>query len=390
MNIYFNKKFLKSISNSTELENFLIENNIFSYFKKIPVLYKELVDNTILKTEKLNYKQIKKWYRSVINYPETIYDKNFLICMGWDLEDVEIFIKNKQKTNSKILSEKKKENPSFYYSKCPKRIEYWIEKGLDESQAIKKVSDSQKTFSKEICIKKYGLEKGETIFNQRQKKWVESLKSNLKLNEFRKKQNSYNYKEDSVNNLINRTSFLEETKKIILESITEKNVEFFIKKIIEKIDIKSFSDIIPFINSKIIQNHYQVDSNKIKKIFFNEISDKLKYGYYGKPIYHKGIRFKSIKEYKIALLLESNNINYYYEKNYPNSKFKCDFYLPDSDVYIEYFGILDSKKIENLDEKQLKYWKKMCEKILFCDENKINLVYDSEYKKLISKIKKIL
>lgn len=53
--------------------------------------------------------------------------------------------------------------------------EYWIKKGFSEEEAIQKVSDSQRFFSKEICIQKYGEEEGLKIWQERQDKWQETL-----------------------------------------------------------------------------------------------------------------------------------------------------------------------------------------------------------------------
>lgn len=66
------------------------------------------------------------------------------------------------------------------YSKrlLPSNIEYWVKKGLSEEDAINKVSEHQRTFSKDICIEKWGEEKGLEIFNKRQEKWFNSLKDN--------------------------------------------------------------------------------------------------------------------------------------------------------------------------------------------------------------------
>lgn len=60
----------------------------------------------------------------------------------------------------------------------PSNIQYWINKGYNEEDAKKLVSKSQTTFSKEICIEKHGFEKGIEIFNERQRKWLDSLKYN--------------------------------------------------------------------------------------------------------------------------------------------------------------------------------------------------------------------
>ena len=57
----------------------------------------------------------------------------------------------------------------------PSNKEYWIEKGYNEEESIKKVKESQTTFSRDICIKKYGEEEGIKIWKDRQKKWQKSL-----------------------------------------------------------------------------------------------------------------------------------------------------------------------------------------------------------------------
>lgn len=382
MEILYKKRKIIDITNIVDLENFIIQNNFFKLFKKFPKEYNSLISGEIKKTEKLNFKEVRKWYRNIVNYPESVYDRNFLFSMGWENDEIENFIKNKQKENSKKLAIKKNNYPELYYDKSPKRVEYWMKKGYTMNESKKIISDQQKTFSKEICLKKFGEIKGLEIFNNRQNKWIQSLHNNNNINDINKKKNNYLYGIKTTDELIRSTSFLSKTKEVIVNCINCENPKEFVKCVLDKIDVKTLSDIIPFINSSIISAHYNIDRKEIKKYFFDFISDKLKTGLYGTPIYHNGNRFKSIKEYKISLLFESKNINYIYELSYPESNFKCDFYLPDYDLYIEYFGILDGKRIDKLDEKQLKYYDKMIKKILFCDENKIKLIYDTEFTKL--------
>lgn len=51
------------------------------------------------------------------------------------------------------------------------QIGYWIKKGFSEEEAKNKISELQKTFSLEICIRKYGEEEGRKKWEERQKKW---------------------------------------------------------------------------------------------------------------------------------------------------------------------------------------------------------------------------
>jgi hypothetical protein len=70
----------------------------------------------------------------------------------------------------------RKLNDGKYNSR--RSIHYWIKRGFSQEEAKVKVSESQITFSKEICIKKYGKEKGLKMFSERQKKWSDSLINN--------------------------------------------------------------------------------------------------------------------------------------------------------------------------------------------------------------------
>ena len=58
----------------------------------------------------------------------------------------------------------------------PSNKEYWMERGHSEEEAIVLVSETQRTFSKEICIEKYGEEEGLRVWLERQEKWHKSYK----------------------------------------------------------------------------------------------------------------------------------------------------------------------------------------------------------------------
>lgn len=57
------------------------------------------------------------------------------------------------------------------------QVEYWMNKGLSPEQAKRKVSEVQQTFSKEICIAKYGKKEGLLRWQARQDKWQLTLNS---------------------------------------------------------------------------------------------------------------------------------------------------------------------------------------------------------------------
>jgi uncharacterized protein YaeQ len=390
MKILYRKKIICEVTNHLEMEEFIKNKKFYKFFLKFPNDKILKIQHQIDSTEILSYKGIKPWIKSILNYPETIYNKKFLHCMGWEDSEIEKLISNKQKNNSKILSENKKNNPDKYNKVCPKKIEYWVEKGFSVEEGKKKISESQKTFSKEICIEKYGEENGLKIFKKRQEKWVKSL-SNLEMyDKIQLKKNSYNYGFKLINELVNRSSFLKVTKQLILDNLNLITIEEFVNKIIELVDIKSSSDILPFYNSKLIQNHYNISGKEIKNLFYNNTPLHLHKLIYGTPIYHKGNRFKSVKEYRLALFFEEKKIRYEYEKQYPNCQYKSDFYLPNENLYIEYFGMLENKNYGNLNEIQTQYKNKMEIKISYCNKNNLSLVYNTNFKKLIETLNNIL
>lgn len=72
----------------------------------------------------------------------------------------------------KDLANKKKKNCNN-----PLTVDYYLKRGFSEAEAKQKIKERQTTFSKEKCIEKYGEEEGLKIFNERQKKWQETLNS---------------------------------------------------------------------------------------------------------------------------------------------------------------------------------------------------------------------
>lgn len=80
------------------------------------------------------------------------------------------------------LSEEEKEEKirkNLKYDKIgrtPNQIEYWINRGYNEEEAKLLVSERQKTFTLEKCIKKYGEEEGLKRWKERQLKWQENYK----------------------------------------------------------------------------------------------------------------------------------------------------------------------------------------------------------------------
>lgn len=54
------------------------------------------------------------------------------------------------------------------------RLDYYTSRGVSEEDAKIALKERQRTFSKDICIEKYGEEKGVEIWQERQEKWLAS------------------------------------------------------------------------------------------------------------------------------------------------------------------------------------------------------------------------
>ena len=98
-------------------------------------------------------------------------------------------VSNIQSKNGKKYANKLKENPKKYENSFTTKIGYWIEKGYTESEAKEIISERQKTFSKEKCINKYGENLGLLVWEERQRKWQETMcsKSDKEIEEINQK-----------------------------------------------------------------------------------------------------------------------------------------------------------------------------------------------------------
>lgn len=102
--------------------------------------------------------------------------KEYWIKKGYSESDsIKLAEETKNSNNKKGAKKSASSNVRNITSK--RRSEYFTARGYSEEEAKKLVSESQKHFSKEICIEKYGEEKGLKVWQERQDKWQEILKS---------------------------------------------------------------------------------------------------------------------------------------------------------------------------------------------------------------------
>ena len=143
--------------------------------------------------------------------------------------------------------------------------------------------------------------------------------------------------------------------------------------------VKNFSitEIVLKIKKVIVSHFYKTTYEKMFE-YLMSVNPNIK-GKYGYMRYYNNHLCRSSGEFIIAKFLKDNNIKYKYEKLYPNSKKRCDFYLIDYDLYIEYMGMY---KIE-------KYNEKYNEKKSFCDDNNIKHFFSNNIEDIENKIKTI-
>ncbi len=107
-------------------------------------------------------------------------------------------------------------------------------------------------------------------------------------------------------------------------------------------------------------------------IFVMALKPKKQYGV--KSVTLRGETVKSIGEKRIADYFEKNNIRYVYEKEartnalfFSHKISNPDFYLPDYDVYIEYWGLVNA----NDNHTRTRYVRNMKRKMAIYHENNI-------------------
>ena len=102
----------------------------------------------------------------------SIYCVEYYLKRGFSKEYAINKIKEYQAQNSR------KQSHETIINRSLRRVEYWIKHGYSLEESKKIISNYQITFSKEICIQKYGIEKGLIVFKDRQERWQKTLHDN--------------------------------------------------------------------------------------------------------------------------------------------------------------------------------------------------------------------
>ena len=118
----------------------------------------------------------------------------FYVNKGYSIEEAKKIVYNKQHNASVARYKKEIDRSSFEYrSTFNTCIEFYIQRGYTKEDALKELHKRQETFSLSKCIEKFGQEEGLIKFQERQKKWQNTLNSKSyeeKINIEKRKYNS--------------------------------------------------------------------------------------------------------------------------------------------------------------------------------------------------------
>ena len=126
-------------------------------------------------------------YQVAIRRPTNI---EYYLNKNMSREDAEKALRNFQSRSGSVFASKSKEEKRKSRTSC---IEYYLEKGYSLEEATQLRSERQKTFSKEICIEKHGVDEGTRIWEERQTKWQSSInnRSQSELDEINRKKGEW-------------------------------------------------------------------------------------------------------------------------------------------------------------------------------------------------------
>lgn len=175
------KEILKNKRSTFKLENIAKTFNVnLEEARIIQKTWTDKIQNTLKNNPNLKEINHKKGNVKRVEY---------YINKGYSLLESKKIIADSQKYAASFVDHTKKDISNT-------QIGYWLKKGLTEEEAKIVISNRQKIFSLEKCILKHGEENGLKIWELRQVKWQEKMKSktpdeiyNINIKKFRNNNN---------------------------------------------------------------------------------------------------------------------------------------------------------------------------------------------------------
>lgn len=176
-NLCDNEICIKKSFNSNSIEGLMYRDNISREEAEI----KFIEENEYRQSQQQKSIKLLKEEDPIWDQKRSQYSKHFWIKKGFlEEESIEIST-NAFKQFIKQNSEKRRNNPDKYAHTYPTKIEYYLHRGFTEDEGRKIIKEFQNRFSKKKCIEKYGSEEVLKIFNDRQRKWQNTLINNNSL-----------------------------------------------------------------------------------------------------------------------------------------------------------------------------------------------------------------
>lgn len=175
MKITYRKKTRFEIENIDQLEILLKNIKISKYFISFRKEYYNEISNWIQSIDKIPFKKLKKeifnkWFKSKTNF-----EINWWLDRGYTEDESKIEVHNRQSRFSKKTNKK----PEHFNTK----IEFYLKKGYSKENAILKLKERQSCFSRKKMIEKFGEKVGNKMVDERNVKWIDTLKKNNNWNE---------------------------------------------------------------------------------------------------------------------------------------------------------------------------------------------------------------
>jgi hypothetical protein len=392
---YKNGESIKNLREKYNVDSSVIKKRLLDNGVKIiigsPYSLKYWLDRGFTKEEALKLKEKRK-----LNNVEYWLNKGFSeeeakvkIKYGY-LVNKESFIEKYGVEEGIIRWEKKKQKNIETNKKTSKRrLEYWLSLGYTEDEAKLKRKEHQTTNTIEKYIERHGQTEGIKKYNDRQKKWVKKINNlrggfnNDSLSvEFFKKKYGVNWFGEWTKRIINLVKYKEILQPLFKEDLQLKDLEFYIKnlnKTLTKEEIWSIA------NNTVIKYLLNMSTNELAyhlRVLCYGTKNNLTLG---QIIRVDGFTFKSKTEYDLYCFFKEKNIGFEYDKNYPNSKRKCDFYIPELDIYVEYMGLYNlSDRLRNKEKITEKYRYIMTKKTELCLNNNLKCLFSAN----VNEIKK--
>lgn len=278
-------------------------------------------------------------------------------------------------------------------------IEYWLNMGFNEEESKNKVSEHQRKYSKDILIEKYGIDEGSKILKKRNEKWQNSLKKRIDYDIIQKQKDVR-----SVEHYIQKfgENYIEQYCNDFLDKLFENN-KINLIVLLKSNDYTGFIDFIKmnffYDNSiinriskiKLFHHIFKKNSNEIKEDILKLYPIKNKNGY-GTTYQIDGKILRSLGEVKIYTHLKKIGVNFEYDFEYPNqinTGYKCDFYLKNFDIYIEYAGMQNVKKTNRSKEILESYDSRLKKKKEHCLQENLKHYFSKSVDDIINFINEI-